>query len=148
MPTFGRKPWYQKGLRFECSQCGACCTSHGEYSRVYLAEADVRAIAQFLGLARAAFLERFCTREDGYALLRMDRPECPFLGADRRCGIYPVRPKQCATWPFWLENLDRARWEGPVKAICPGIGAGPLHSAAEVEAAARETEAWYSEPVD
>jgi len=38
MPIFGRKPWYHKGLRFECSQCGACCTSHGEFTYVYLAE--------------------------------------------------------------------------------------------------------------
>ena len=55
-----------------------------------------------------------------------------------------MRPKQCATWPFWEENLrDEARWKGPVGECCPGIGQGPLFSAEEVERQARETEAWY-----
>ena len=77
--------------------------------------------------------------------LRMDAPACPFLQEDQRCGIYPVRPKQCATWPFWEENLERENWEGSVKDCCPGIGKGKLHSAAEVERVARETEEWYAD---
>ena len=139
------KPWYHKGLRFQCTQCGHCCTAHGEYVWVYLAEADVTAIAAFLGLSRADFLARHCRAEDGWVSLRIDEPACPFLGPDRRCGIYPVRPKQCATWPFWEENLERARWDGPVRETCPGIGRGPLHSAEEVERIARETEEWYED---
>lgn len=139
------KAWYAKGLRFECTQCGNCCTSHGEYSYVYLAEADVVAIAGHLGLARAAFLQRWCKQDEGFTILRMDAPQCPFLTEDRRCSIYPVRPKQCATWPFWEDNLDRARWEGPVKDCCPGIGKGELRPATEVERIARETEEWYSD---
>lgn len=137
------KPWYSKGLRFECSRCGNCCKSHGEYAYVYLAEADVRAIAAHLGLEREAFLARHCTREDGYVLIRMDQPACPFLTPENACSIYPVRPKQCATWPFWQENLERIRWDGPVRSTCPGIGCGPLHSREEVERQACETEEWY-----
>ncbi len=137
------KAWYHKGLRFQCTQCGNCCTSHGEYAYVYLAEADVRAIAAHLGMERAAFLERWCTEDEGYTILRMDAPACPFLTEERGCAIYPVRPKQCATWPFWEDNLDRARWEGPVKECCPGIDSGPLYSAEEIERIARETEEWY-----
>jgi Fe-S-cluster containining protein len=56
----------------------------------------------------------------------MDEPACAFLDENNRCKIYPVRPKQCATWPFWTENLERAAWEGPVKDCCPGIGKGEL----------------------
>jgi len=137
------KPWYHKGLRFECSQCGNCCRTHGEYDFVYLAEADVEAIARHLGLSRRDFLARHCARDRGWVVLRIDRPECPFLQADQRCAIYPVRPKQCATWPFWQENLARAAWEGPVADCCPGAGQGELHSAAEVERIAAETEEWY-----
>ena len=140
------KPWYSKGLRFACTQCGNCCRNHGAYAYVYLAEADVRAIARHLKLSRARFLERYCKREDGWVTLRMDAPACPFLQADNRCGIYPVRPKQCATWPFWVENLKRAAWEGPVKDCCPGIGKGELRSAEEVARIARENEEWYEGP--
>lgn len=137
------KPWYEKGLRFECTQCGNCCKNHGEYAYVYLAERDVAAIAAHLQIERAAFLARHCVEDDGFVVLRMDAPACPFLGSDNRCGIYPVRPMQCRTWPFWHENLKRATWDGPVKECCPGIGHGPLHSAAEIERCADETEAGF-----
>jgi uncharacterized protein len=139
------KPWYSKGLRFECSRCGNCCTSNGEYSYVYLAAADRTALAAHLGLSEAAFLERYCEREEGHVLLRMDRPECPFLTPERGCAVYAARPKQCRTWPFWQENLPRERWEGVVSQICPGIGQGPLHPAEEVERQAAETEEWYAQ---
>lgn len=142
-PMAAPKPWYHNGLRFECQRCGNCCTSNGEYAYVYLAPADQEALAAHLGLTVREFLARHCAEEEGHVLLRMDQPECPFLTPERRCAVYPARPKQCRTWPFWQENLVRERWEGPVKAICPGIGSGPLHSAAEVERQARETEEWY-----
>ena len=139
------KPWYHKGLRFECTQCGNCCRNHGEYAFVYLTEADLKAIPKHLGLTRRVFERRYCTTADGWTSLRMDRPACPFLGEDSRCGIYPVRPKQCATWPFWEENLKRSVWEGAVKDCCPGIGKGALVPAEEVRRIARETEAYYDE---
>lgn len=138
------KPWYSSGLRFECSQCGNCCTSHGEYAYVYLSAADRAALAAHLGLSEPELLARHCEREEGHVLLRMDAPECPFLTPERRCAVYPARPKQCRTWPFWRENLSRERWQGPVSAICPGIGQGPLHPPAEIERQARETEEWYA----
>lgn len=137
------KPWYSKGLRFSCTCCGNCCRNHGDYAFVYLARHDVAAIAGFLGLPEARFLAEYCQRAEGWVTLRMDEPACPFLQEDNRCAIYPVRPKQCATWPFWEENLERATWEGPVAECCPGIGHGPLVSAAEAERIARETEDWY-----
>lgn len=137
------KSWYANGLRFQCTQCGNCCRNHGAYAYVYLNEADVQSVAAHLGLERAAFLARHCVEEDGFVVLRMDAPACPFLLPDNRCGIYPVRPKQCATWPFWKDNLDPATWNGPVKACCPGIDTGPLHSAQEIDRLARETEVGF-----
>jgi Fe-S-cluster containining protein len=131
-------------LRFECTQCGNCCRNHGDYAYVYLTEPELKAIPAYLGLTRRQFLARYCTKEDGsWYSLRMDEPACPFLGEDNRCGIYQVRPKQCATWPFWEENLKQRTWEGPVKACCPGIDKGPVYSAEEVERRARETEEWF-----
>jgi len=139
------KSWYSKGLRFECTQCGNCCRNHGDYTYVYLIEKEVERMAHHLGLSQKRFLEDFCTEEEGWVSLRMDAEACPFLQEDNRCGVYEVRPKQCATWPFWDENLKRATWEGPVKKCCPGIGQGPVTPAAEVERIARETEEWYAE---
>jgi uncharacterized protein len=134
-------PWYANGLRFECQRCGECCTHHGEYAYVYLSRAEGEAIAAHLGLSHAAFETRYCTEEDGWTVLRMDRPECPFLTAGRSCAIYPVRPVQCATWPFWRDNLQRETWEGVVARTCPGVGVGELHSRDEIERLAELNEA-------
>jgi Fe-S-cluster containining protein len=138
------KPWYDKGLRFECTQCGACCKNHGDYAFVYLTEHDLREIPRFLGISRAEFVERYCTKDEDWVVLRMDEPACAFLDEANRCKIYPVRPKQCASWPFWTENLERSTWEGPVKDCCPGIGKGEVTPAAEVERIARETDEFYA----
>ncbi len=143
MPKPEGSVWYGRGLRFECTGCGNCCRNRGEYAFVYLTGRDVAAIAGFLKLSRREFLERHCTKADGAVSLRMDAPACEFLGADNRCAIYPVRPKQCATWPFWRENLEKAVWEDEVAKDCPGIGRGKLHSRAEIEAIAREDAEWY-----
>lgn len=138
------KPWYHNGLQFQCQRSGNCCKTHGEYAFVYLAEQDVTAIADRLRLDEDDFLERYCAEDDGYTILKIDQPECPFLEDGHRCGIYEVRPKQCASWPFWEENLkDQKRWEGPVRECCPGIGQGPHFSVEEVERIAAETEQWY-----
>ena len=133
------KPWYHKGLKFACTQCGNCCRNHGDYTYVYLSPREVSAIARHLGMARRAFLEAYCKAEDGWVTLRMDAPACPFLSEENRCRIYPVRPAQCAAWPFWKENLDRATWE-EIQRDCPGIGQGELHSRAEIERTARSAD--------
>ena len=145
MTSKDHKPWYHSGLRFECTRCGNCCRNHGEYSYVYLAEADLVALTSHLGLTRSEVLERWCSSDGGWTVLRMDRPACPFLDTEGGCQVYAARPKQCRTWPFWEDNLERARWEGAVSDCCPGIGSGPLHPAAEVERISRETEEWYAE---
>ncbi len=135
--------WYRDGLRFECTGCGNCCKNHGDYTYVYLATVDVLQIAEHLDLAPADFVSKYCREEEGWTTIRMDAPACPFLGEGNSCDIYPVRPKQCATWPYWEENLKRATWEGSVKECCPGIGKGELTSADEVDRIAEETEEWY-----
>lgn len=137
-----RKPWYEKGLRFQCQHSGRCCTSHGEYQYVYLSDAEVDAIASFLELSEAEFRARWCRREDGWTRLHMDRPACPFLTEDRRCAIWPVRPTPCATWPFWRENLvSEAEWGRRVARLCPGAGRGTLHELDEIERRVAETDA-------
>ncbi len=133
--------WYASGLRFECTQCGNCCRNHGDYSFVNLGPKDLEAIPRFLGISPEEFLARFCTKEPGhFPTLRMDAPQCPFLDAGARCSIYSVRPMQCRTWPFWRSNLERERWDGPVRQCCPGIGSGPVHSREEIDARAEATE--------
>ena len=135
------EPWYAGGLRFACTQCGNCCRNHGDYAFVNLSPRDLAEIPAYLGISRDEFLARFCVKEPGtFPTLRMDAPQCPFLDERARCRIYPVRPMQCRTWPFWRSNLVREVWEGAVRERCPGSGIGPLYSRAEIEACAERTE--------
>jgi len=139
-----REPWYAAGLKFECQGCGACCKTHGEYAYVYVTRRDVAAISEHLGISGQAFLETYCTvDEEGWTHLTMTPDDCPLLGDNNRCRAYPVRPKQCATWPFWTENLAPEAWHGPVRECCPGVGRGRRHTVEEIRRIARERDRWY-----
>ncbi|MFT5284365.1 MAG: Fe-S-cluster containining protein [Planctomycetota bacterium] len=134
-------PWYEKGLRFECQGSGNCCVNHGDYSYVYLTDTEVEGLAGQLEVTTAEFLSKWCRIEDGWTVLRMDQPDCPFLTKERRCGVYPARPKQCSTWPFWTENLTAENWQKTVVSLCPGVGKGRLFSKDEIEEIAGENDA-------
>lgn len=136
--------WYQRGLAFECTQCGACCRTHGEHSYVYLTDEEFSAIAVHLALGEPDFMEQFCeTDSEGYVSLLVRPGDCVLLDEQGRCRAYPVRPKQCATWPFWTENLEPAVWNHVVKKLCPGVGRGRIHSFDEICQIARERDIWY-----
>ena len=139
-----RTRWYETGIRFECTGCGECCKTHGEYAFVYLSDMDVDHISAFLEMSRIDFLNAYCASDaDGDIHLAELCGDCSFLEDGVRCRIYSVRPKQCATWPFWRENLKKSVWQGPVSACCPGIGRGPTVSADEIDAIADERRDWY-----
>lgn len=121
-------PWYAEGLRFTCVEdCGGCCTDHGDYSFVYLDRPTERRIARHLELDLATFRKRYTEIDEGHRVVRMDTPDCPFL-AGKRCTVYPVRPAQCRTFPFWDENLSSPRAWKKLGEFCPGIDQGEHHS--------------------
>ena len=102
-----------------------------------------RALAAYLDLDVATFRERWCEEDEGWTLLRMDAPQCPFLSDEGTCTVYPARPVQCRTWPFWEENLaSRTAWEA-AKLVCPGIDKGMRVEWQEAKEIARRNEAWY-----
>ncbi|MCC6579177.1 MAG: YkgJ family cysteine cluster protein [Phycisphaeraceae bacterium] len=125
-------PWYAQGLHFTCTQCGNCCTGPAGY--VWFTDAEAHAIAKHLGITLQQFIRRH-TRRHGrrQSLTERKTPageyDCVFLVTDpdtgrRTCSIYPVRPQQCRTWPFWPENLEtEADWlHAAIR--CPGMTAG------------------------
>jgi hypothetical protein len=120
--------WYREGLRFSCTACGDCCS--GEPGVVWVDDEELSALAEALGL-EAAEVERQYTRRLGVrrALLERFDGDCIFLDAQsRRCTVYPARPVQCRTWPFWHENVaSPSRWQQTCE-VCPGAGNGELHS--------------------
>ncbi|MCK9523683.1 MAG: YkgJ family cysteine cluster protein [Proteobacteria bacterium] len=138
--------FFDNGICFACTGCAECCRTHGEYAYVYLSAVDVDRISQYLGMSRLDFLNAHCiTTPYGDTHFSMLEDACNFLGPDGRCRIYPVRPKQCSTWPFWTENLHPVVWREQIASFCPGIGQGPRFSKSEILAIAQERDDWYDE---
>jgi hypothetical protein len=46
--------------------------------------------------------------------------------------IYPVRPLQCRTYPFWFQNLRSEKKWRLTGTACPGIGQGRRYSKDEI----------------
>jgi hypothetical protein len=119
------KPWFTDGLRFRCTRCGACCT--GAPGFVWINAEEIQAIAKFVGLPVEEFIAGWTkTGPRGRSLEEKTNGDCVFWDRQKGCTIYPVRPRQCRTWPFWESNLiSPAAWER-TQAICPGAGHGEL----------------------
>lgn len=126
-------PWYHEGLRFECSQCGNCCS--GEPGFVWVEDDEISAIASYLGMTADEFEKKF-VRQVGLQKSLVEYPDgdCIFLDPETRgCSVYPHRPVQCRTWPFWSSNLkNRRSWQETCRA-CPGSGVGRLYTLEEIE---------------
>lgn len=131
-------PWYRDGLAFECTRCGACCTGAPGY--VWVGEEELRRLAGHLGLSPEAFAGRY-VRRVGPRLSLVERPngDCIFWDRGSGCTVYPARPVQCRTWPFWPENLETPEDWSRTARRCPGSGRGRVYSLEEIEDSARRT---------
>jgi Fe-S-cluster containining protein len=148
------QPWYADGLKFTCTACGDCCT--GGHGFVWLLDAEIDRMAAHLGLSRAGFLKRHCRTVEGKISLNERRNakgeyDCIFLKphpdnpAARGCSIYPVRPTQCRTFPFWPENLtSKTAWVRAARG-CPGMNRGKSYSRKRIEEL-RDAEDWPDNP--
>lgn len=128
------QPWYQAGLRFECSQCGNCCTGAPGY--VWVNGEEIVALAARTQAGDVAEFERQFVRRVGArkSLKEFPNGDCVFFdGESRRCTVYEVRPRQCRTWPFWDSNLRTPQdWQQTCE-VCPGSGTGRLYTVGQIE---------------
>jgi Fe-S-cluster containining protein len=125
------EPWYRDGLRFECTRCGNCCT--GPPGFVWVNAEEVAAIAEFRGESVAEVTAVYTRAVDGRRSLREKvNGDCIFFDRAAGCTVYPARPRQCQTWPFWESNVATPQaWERTC-AVCPGSGRGELIPAEEI----------------
>ncbi len=96
---------------FDCDKCvecgGKCC--YGESGYIFATIAEIKAVSDFLDIPfedfcliyvkrvgmRFSFIEKLCIeKEKGVSCVFFDEK-------NNQCSIYPVRPKQCKTFPFW-----------------------------------------------
>ncbi len=107
-----------------CEGCGGhCCT--GESGYIWAKYHEIEAISKFLELSvedfaimylkrvkhRYSLVERYRKEQDDYACIFFD-------DKINRCSIYPVRPLQCRSFPFWEQFKSD---EDEVRRECPAI---------------------------
>jgi uncharacterized protein len=101
-----------------CTGCGGkCCRGLGGY--VWISMAEVEEMAAAKGMDRDRFARCFVRQVGGRLSLQERRINgeylcCFFDPIACHCTIYPQRPKQCKTFPFW--DQDNQVFEE-----CPGI---------------------------
>jgi len=72
------------------------------------------------------------TAQRGRSLREKANGDCVFYDRREGCTIYPVRPRQCRTWPFWESNVSTPEaWQRTCE-VCPGSGQRELISVEEI----------------
>ncbi|MFP3951635.1 MAG: YkgJ family cysteine cluster protein [Candidatus Bathyarchaeia archaeon] len=108
------------GLRWRCTNCGACCRNPEDRDRrILLLPTD---ISRLRGVIESEFYNTVEGREPFVAEMVKSDGKCVFLGADG-CEIYDNRPLICRTYPFWIERIDQS-FIFRVDEDCPGLGKG------------------------
>ena len=112
--------------RFDASACeacgGHCCT--GESGYIWVKYDEIVEMAKFVNLSLEEFATMYLKKvKHRYSLvekkLSEDNYACIFFDETiKRCTIYPVRPLQCRTFPFWEQFKQD---EDEVRKECPGI---------------------------
>ena len=126
-------PWYQEGLRFECTQCGNCCTGAPGY--VWVNAEEIAALAEHCGQSIAEFESKYVhTVGSRKSLVEFKNGDCVFFDSEKRtCKVYGLRPRQCRTWPFWDSNVKTPEaWQETCE-TCPGSGRGQLVAVDEIQ---------------
>ncbi len=88
-----------------CARCGACCDRPGY---VYVTLQEVARIADYLSLTETEFTTRYTRLSDTrrrLSLIDSASGGCAFLDDQRQCRIQPVKPRQCADFP-WRWRYD------------------------------------------
>ncbi len=140
--------WYEGGLRFECTMCGACCT--GAPGVVRFTDEEAERIAAHLGITPDEFRAEYTVFVDdedytgpslkevrtefGYDCVFLDRESMPGKAV---CSLYDLRPTQCRTFPWWPENLESPRAWQRLGRECEGVGRGDVVPVEEIRVQGR-----------
>jgi len=104
-----------------CEECeGNCCIGDSGY--IWVTPKDIENISKFLEMDVEFFKNNFLIKV-GYKFSLKEKPykngfACIFFDKKKGCLIYPVRPMQCRSYPFWeyfKTHFDELKKE------CPGI---------------------------
>lgn len=97
------------GYSFDSSKCfecgGKCCI--GESGYIWINYAEINELAKYLNIELSEVGEKYLRKVSyKYSLKELEYEKnkfaCIFFDFEKKgCSIYPVRPAQCRTFPFW-----------------------------------------------
>ncbi|MFH1370173.1 MAG: YkgJ family cysteine cluster protein [Planctomycetota bacterium] len=142
-----KSSWYVTGLHFECLQCGRCCSGPAE-GYIWVSRPEIRLIARHLNMSVGELKKQYLKRVGLRLTIIEDvrTRDCIFLRKGREgkvCMIYPVRPRQCRSWPFWPGNLTSPDKWNTAAQKCPGINRGKIYTPEKVQA--KNSEIWWKD---
>ncbi len=99
-------PGSTRAMRLDCRTCAACCRAN----RVELEKTD---LDRFARAGRPELARPPYARRDGkkVVLRLLKSRDCRHLQADKRCGIYAIRPEACRYFPAGSESCLYSREE-------------------------------------
>ena len=121
-------------MNFECQESckGKCCKLNREAQKsfIFVSESEVHQIAMVSGervdqFARLADFDstRFTNKKSKQWYINNEGLSACRFFKKGKCRIYDFRPTQCATYPYWPENMTKKGWK-ETGAFCPGVGKG------------------------
>jgi Fe-S-cluster containining protein len=129
------QPFFAAGLPFSCKRCSSCCRLESGY--VYLSEQDLSRLAAAFKMEYTAFIQTWCRwiplggDSERLSLKEKSNFDCIFW--NEQCTVYPARPLQCRTFPFWDAVVcSPEAWE-TAGSGCPGINTGERHEREKIE---------------
>ncbi len=106
-------------FRFRCTACGNCCRHEGS---VYFSAQDLENICHYLQKEPKALEGKLIQRRSNGLYVHDSSGPCILLDPKtKRCTVYPVRPFQCRSFPFWPSIFSSKASLEEAKQDCPGM---------------------------
>ncbi len=105
---------------FDCTRCGKCCYGPGN---VYFSKKELENIKKYLKFKDTdwkIFQSKIIHKEKNGLYIHKTHNKCIFLNDKNQCQIYPVRPLQCRTFPFWYSHFENQKYLLELTRQCPG----------------------------
>lgn len=102
--------------KIDCLTCANCCKNYSPRFKT----PDIKRISKHLKMKEGAFIEQYLALDEEGDYVVRSTP-CPFLQQDNRCGIYDIRPSDCARFPYTNEDVLLKRQTLTIKnaSFCP-----------------------------
>ncbi len=81
--------------KIDCLDCAACCKNFSPTFK----PTDIKRISKYFGMKEGDFIEEYLQIDEDNDYVVKTKP-CPFLQVDNSCGVYEVRPTDCARFPY------------------------------------------------